>query len=110
MIRVFVMYPHGEGARFDAQYYAGQHMDMVREAFKDQGLVDIRVDQGFVGPKPKSPPIYACVGTLTFETMEGYKAAFREHGKRLFEDIPTFTDIEPIVQVNKAVQVNEAIL
>ena len=103
MIRVFVMYPHSEGARFDTNYYAKQHMDMVREAFKDHGLVDIRVDRGVAGPKPKSPPIYACVGTLTFETLEGYKEAFREHGKRLFEDIPNFTDIEPVVQVNEVV-------
>ena len=103
MIRVSVMYPHSEGARFDANYYAKQHMDMVREAFKDHGLVDIRVDRGVAGPKPKSPPIYACVGTLTFETMEGYQEGFRVHGKRLFEDIPNFTDIEPVVQVNEAV-------
>ena len=103
MIRVSVMYPYREGARFDAQYYAEKHMQMAREAFKGHGLVDIRVDKGFVGPKPKSPPIYACIGTLTFETMDGYKAAFREHGAKLFEDIPNFTDIEPVVQVNEAV-------
>lgn len=103
MIRVSVMYPHREGARFDADYYAHKHMAMTREAFKGHGLLDIRVDKGFVGPKPKSPPIYACVGTLTFETMEDYKEAFRQHGKELFEDIPNFTDIEPVVQVSEAV-------
>jgi uncharacterized protein (TIGR02118 family) len=103
MIRVSVMYPYSDGARFDAEYYAKRHMDMVRKDFKAHGLVDIRVDKGFVGPKPKSPPIYACIGTLTFETMEGYKEAFRQHGAELFADIPNFTDIEPVVQVNEAV-------
>ncbi|HKI98688.1 MAG TPA: EthD family reductase [bacterium] len=103
MIRVSVMYPYRDGARFDVAYYAKQHMDMTREAFANHGLVDIRVDKGFVGPKPKSPPIYVCIGTLTFETMDNYKEAFREHGERLFADIPNFTDITPVVQVNEAV-------
>jgi uncharacterized protein (TIGR02118 family) len=103
MIRVNVMYPHREGGRFDVEYYAKQHMPMAREAFQGHGLVDIRVDKGFVGPKPKSPPIYVCIGTLTFESMAGYKEAFREHGAQLFADLPNFTDIEPVVQVNEAV-------
>jgi uncharacterized protein (TIGR02118 family) len=104
MIRVSVMYPQREGARFDVAYYAKQHMDMARAAFKAHGLVDIRVDKGFVGPKPKSPPIYVCMATLTFETLDGYKEAFRVHGPKLFADIPNFTDIEPVVQVNEAVR------
>jgi uncharacterized protein (TIGR02118 family) len=103
MIRVSVMYPHREGARFDVQYYAKNHMDMVRKAFKEHGLVDIRVDKGLVGGQPKTPPPYVCIGTLTFETMDGYKDAFRTHGKALFEDIPNFTDIQPEVQVNEVV-------
>ena len=103
MIRVSVMYPHRQGARFDVAYYAGQHMAMAREAFKTYGLVDIRVDKGFVGPTPKSPPLYVCISTLTFETLQGYKDAFRSHGARLLADLPNFTDIEPVVQVNEAV-------
>jgi uncharacterized protein (TIGR02118 family) len=56
-----------------------------------------------VGPRPKSPPIYVCIGTLTFNSMDDYKEAFRVHGAKLFADIPNFTDIEPVVQVNEAV-------
>ena len=102
MIRVHVMYPYREGARFDAQYYATQHMDMARKAFAGYGLVDIRVDRGLVGNVPKSPPSYICVGTLTFETMDGYKRAFREKGAPLMADLPNFSDVEPVVQVCEA--------
>jgi len=103
MIRVYVMYPRREGARFDAAYYAKQHMDMVRTAFDGYGLLDIRVDKGLVGNTSKSQPDYVCVGTLTFETMDGYKRAFRDHGAPLMADVPNFTDIQPVVQVNEAV-------
>jgi len=103
MIRVYVMYPHREGARFDVAYYAKQHMDMARAAFTGYGLVDIRVDRGLVGGQPKSPPNYVCVGTLTFETMDGYKRAFRERGAPLMADLPNFSDIDPVIQVSEAV-------
>ena len=103
MIRVSVMYPHAKGARFDVAYYAGKHMDMARKAFARHGLIDIRVDRGLVGPQPKSPPTYLCVGTLTFESMAGYKEAFREHGAALMADLPNFTDIQPLVQVSEGV-------
>ncbi len=103
MIRVSVMYPYREGARFDVQYSANQHMDMARAAMKEHGLLDIRVDKGFVGTKSKSPPVYVCIATLTFETMAGYKEGFRIHGPHLVEDLPNFTDIEPVVQVNEAI-------
>jgi uncharacterized protein (TIGR02118 family) len=103
MIRVYVMYPHRDGARFDVAYYAKQHMDMARSAFTEFGLVDIRVDRGLVGSTPKSPPDYVCVGTLTFKSMEDYKRAFRERNAPLMADLPNFTDIQPVVQVSEAV-------
>lgn len=103
MIRVNVLYPYREGARFDADYYAKTHMDMVREAFGSHGLVSITVERGLVGGQPKSPPLYVGIGRLDFETMDGYKAAFREHGERLLADVPNFTDIQPLVQVSEVV-------
>lgn len=103
MVRVHVMYPHREGARFDVEYYAKSHMDLVREAFAGYGLVDVRVDEGVFAGSSRQPPVYTCVGTLTFETLEQYKAAFREKGEPLLADIPNFTDIEPVVQVSEAV-------
>jgi uncharacterized protein (TIGR02118 family) len=103
MVRVYVMYPHRAGARFDVEYYAKTHMDMVRKAFADYGLVDIRVDKGVMGGSSKAAPTYACVGTLTFKSMDDYKSAFRERGAPLLADIPNFTDIQPVVQVSEAV-------
>ncbi|NIP71939.1 MAG: EthD family reductase, partial [Gammaproteobacteria bacterium] len=62
MIRVSVLYPYTEGARFDADYYANHHMALVRERFAEHGLVDIRVERGLVGPTPGSDPLYAGMG------------------------------------------------
>jgi uncharacterized protein (TIGR02118 family) len=103
MVRVYVMYPHRAGARFDVDYYATTHMGMVRKAFDGYGLLDIRVDKGLIGGSPKAQPPYVCVGTLTFQSMDAYKSAFREHGAPLMADLPNFTDIQPVVQVSEAV-------
>ncbi len=103
MIRVSVLYPEQDGSRFDMDYYTERHMGMVRERFAPHGLQGIQVERGLSGGRPGSPPAYRCIATLTFETMEHYKAAFKEHGAALMEDVPNFTDITPQIQVGEVV-------
>jgi len=103
MIRVSVLYPEQDGARFDMDYYAQKHMGMVKERFASFGLQSIQVDKGLVGGQPGSRPTYRCMAALVFDNIDNYKAAFKEHGPALLEDIPNFTDISPIIQVSEVV-------
>lgn len=40
MIRVSVLYPTGEGATFDRDYYLNSHMPLTRDLFKSALLKD----------------------------------------------------------------------
>ena len=103
MIRISVMYPNQPGARFDMDYYAESHMDMVHRCFDSHGLRGVTIDRGVGGGTSGSEAPYLCMGVLTFDSMASYKEAFKIHGKALMADISNFTDIVPEVQVSEVV-------
>ncbi len=103
MIRVSVLYPHKEGARFDHEYYANKHMPLVRDLMGNMGLVDSGVDKGIGTMDPNAPAPYVSIGFLTFNTIEELQAAFGAHASEVMADIPNYTDIEPQIQISEIV-------
>ncbi len=103
MIRVSVMYPSGEGKRFDYDYYAKKHMTLVKQRLGSAGLVRLEVDRGVGGGAPGAPAPFACVGHLYFNTLEEYQKAIKPHGRELFADVPNFTNITPQVQISEII-------
>ena len=103
MIRVSVMYPHKEGARFDHEYYATKHMAIVRGI--GDALKKIEVDKGLGGGMPGAPAPFVSVGHLYFDSMESFQAGFAKIGAQAMADIPNFTDIQPQVQVAEVKEV-----
>ena len=100
MFRVSVMYPNGEGAEFDHDYYKNTHMKMVEEHMKPFGLIRTETDKGVSGGGDQPPP-YIGVGQLYFETLDGYGNAIAEHGALLRGDIPNFTNVTPTRQISE---------
>ena len=100
MIKVSVMYPNGEGSRFDMTYYCQKHEPMVREklgaAVKGEGL-----DEGLGGATPGSPPPYLAVTHLLFESVAAFQAAFGPHAAAILEDVPNYTNTQPVVLVSE---------
>jgi len=103
MIRIAVMYPSGEGKKFDHDYYVKKHMALVRERWGGMGLVKIEVDRGVAGGAPGAPALYAAVGHVYFSSMDDFQKASKAHGKELFADVPNFTDITPQVQISEVI-------
>mgnify|MGYP001617688390 CR=1 FL=1 len=103
MIRVSVMYPSGEGKKFDHDYYVTKHMGLVQQRLGGLGLVRWEVDKGLAGGAPGAPAPFACVGHLYFKSVPDFQAAMKPHGKELFADVPNFTNITPQVQVSEIV-------
>jgi uncharacterized protein (TIGR02118 family) len=103
MIRVSVMYPTGEGKKFDYDYYAKKHMGLVRERWGSMGLVKVEVDKGLGGGAPGAPAPYAAVGHVFFDSLANFQKASQAHGKELFADMPNFTDIAPQVQISEVI-------
>ena len=76
MIRVSVMYPSGEGKKFDLDYYARKHMALVKER---------------VG------------GHLYWNSLGDFQKAMGAHGKEVMADVPNFTNIQPQIQISEIV-------
>ena len=92
MIKLSVMYPAGDDATFDVEYYAETHMGIVE---RDMSPVRTEVDDQLDGP-------YIAMGHLYFESMEDLQAALG-NGEAAMADIPNFTNVEPVMQTSRVV-------
>ncbi|MBI3885304.1 MAG: EthD family reductase [Opitutae bacterium] len=99
MIRVSVLYPRTEGARFDWAYYLDSHLPLVRRRL-GAALKSIAVEQGLAGGAPGSPPAYVALAHLTFDSVEVFQTAFAAHAPEILADIPRYTPIEPTIQLS----------
>lgn len=100
MIKVSVLYPFSEGARFDMDYYLDTHMELVKEKL-GSACKGAAVEEGISGVAPDSSPTYVAMGHLLFDSVEAFGEAFGPHAEAIMGDIPNYTDIEPIVQVSE---------
>jgi uncharacterized protein (TIGR02118 family) len=99
MIKVSVLYPAGEGTKFDMDYYCTSHIPMVRQKL-GSACQSVAVEQGLGGGDPGSPPIYAAMGHLYFNSVAEFQAAFAPHTDAIMADVPNYTNIQPIVQIS----------
>ena len=104
MIKVSILYPNTEGTRFDAAYYTGKHLAMVREKLTPLGLQGTQAEKGINGGAAGAPAPFHCVGHMLFKSVDDYKAAMKAHGKALMADLPNFTNATPVVQVGELVE------
>lgn len=103
MVRMSVMYPAGEGKKFDLDYYAKKHMPLVKTRFDGMGFVRYEIDKGIAGGAPGSAAPFVCVGQVYFNSLAELQKAVATHGKELFADVPNFTNITPQVQISEIV-------
>ena len=102
MIKVSVMYPYQDGARFDHDYYRDQHMPLVQRLMGDACLF-YTVDKGLAGGAPGAPPTYVGMCHIFSESPESFQAGFGPHAERILADIPNYTDLTPVLQVSEVV-------
>ena len=102
MIKVTVMYPYAEGARFDHAYYRDRHMPMVR-ARLGNACAYYTVEKGLAGGAPGEPPAFVAMCAWICESAEGFQAAAKEHETEILGDIANYTDITPVIQLSEVV-------
>ena len=100
MIRVSILYPHTQGARFDWSYYLGMHMPMTARAF-GAAVKATSVEQGIGGGAPGSPAPYVAIASFIFDSVPAFQAAFAPNAQEILADIPKYTSIEPVVQISE---------
>ncbi|MFP5476326.1 MAG: EthD family reductase [Gammaproteobacteria bacterium] len=101
MIRVSVLYPFTEGARFDHDYYRDKHMPMI-QARMGSTCLGYRIDRGLSGPAPGSKPAFEAMCHIDCESIEAFQAAFGPHAKEINGDVKNYTDIRPTMQISQA--------
>ena len=92
MIKVSVLYPKGDDATFDIEYYKTTHMDIVERTMKPS---KIEIDSGQHGP-------YIAASHLYFESPEALQAALGENAEAM-ADVPNFTNTTAVTQVSAVV-------
>ncbi|MDP3795645.1 MAG: EthD family reductase [Polaromonas sp.] len=98
MIKVSVLYPNDEGARFDMTYYVDRHMTMVKRVL-GEAMIRCEIDEGLSGATPGSRPIYRAAVHMYFESTEAFYAAFGPHAKDITKDVPNYTNVRPVTQI-----------
>lgn len=102
MIKVSVLYPNGDGKKFDMEYYNNSHIPLVSKTLGD-ALKAASYDKGLGGGTPGSPAIYVAMANLYFNSMEEFGHAFATAAPTLMGDLPNFTDIAPVVQISEVI-------
>ncbi len=100
MIKIIVLYPNGEGKKFDMDYYCNKHIPMIAGLLGD-AVKGASVEKGLSGEEPGSKPDYLAVGNLYFDTLEAFQEYFGANIDKIGADIPNYTDIEPVVLISE---------
>ncbi|HLP82524.1 MAG TPA: EthD family reductase [Nitrosomonas sp.] len=100
MIKVSVMYPYKEGARFDHDYYQTNHMSLVKSKLGPVCLY-YTVDKGLAGGGPGQPPAFVGMCEIFCESVDSFQSAFAPHAKEIMKDIVNYTDLEPVIQISE---------
>jgi uncharacterized protein (TIGR02118 family) len=102
MVKISVMYPFTEGARFDHAYYRDVHMPMVK-ARLGAACAYYTVEKGVSGRAPGSPPAFVAMCAFYCASLEDYLAASQAHAQEIRGDIANYTDIVQVAQISEVV-------
>jgi uncharacterized protein (TIGR02118 family) len=95
MIRLSVLYPKTEGAKFDHDYYRDKHVPL---AVKSWGLDGAEIDKGVDGP-------YMAAVHFKFASRDALAAAMGSPGTGdVLADVANYTSIAPVLQTSEIVE------
>jgi uncharacterized protein (TIGR02118 family) len=103
MIKVTILYPNGEGKKFDMDYYSTKHMPMIANLLGDS-LKMFSIDKGIAGRTPADPIPYLAIGYLYFDNLSAFQNSFRPHAEKIRSDVPNYTNIQPILQISEVLR------
>lgn len=102
MIKLSVMYPARDGARFDHAYYLDRHMPLIRQRLGEDCLF-YTVDRAMSGGAMGDAQPFVAMCHIYFASLERFNASFPQHGPELQADVANYTDIVPVMQLSEVV-------
>ena len=103
MIKVSISYKNKEGGKFDHQYYAEQHLPMIKSLL-GEACLKYEIDKGVSGPAPGSEPGVIAACHIYSPSQQAFMTAFSSVQKEILADVKNYTDISPAMQINEVVQ------
>lgn len=103
MIKVTILYPNGEGKKFDMDYYSGKHMPMIAALLGDS-LKSYEIDKGLAGRTPNDPIPYLAIGFLYFDQLSAFQNSFAPHAEKIRGDVINYTNIQPVIQISEVIR------
>ena len=103
LIKISVMYPHGEGKTFNMEYYEATHMPMVAELL-GSNLVKYTIEKGLASGIPNQPLPYVAIGTFYVRSLSDYQAAIGPKRDAIRADFVNYTNIAPMILVSEVVR------
>jgi uncharacterized protein (TIGR02118 family) len=93
-VRLSVLYPATEGATFDHDYYARQHVPLCLSTW---GLDDAQIDKGLDGP-------YVAAVHFKFESLDDMQQRMGSPDTaKVVADVANYTTITPVRQLSEIV-------
>jgi uncharacterized protein (TIGR02118 family) len=97
MISVNVLYRNSDSIKFNMNYYLETHIPLIGKLL-GSALKGVLVQQGIAGGAPGSPPEFAVITVLRFDSLDSFHAAFLPHAPTVMADVVNFSNVEPTVQ------------
>ncbi|HPF11525.1 MAG TPA: EthD family reductase [Flavobacteriaceae bacterium] len=102
--KIAILYPNGEGATFNMDYYETQHMPMVA-GFLGDNLIGYEIEKGIGGRTPNDPVPFLAIGYFYVQDLAAYDQAIGEHIDTIVGDFKNYTNIQPTIQKSEIQQV-----
>ena len=102
MIQLSVQYPFQADSEFNWDYYMNNHIPMFQEKLGD-AIKGVTIVKGLGGAAPDSPPTYAAMALVDFDSIETFQASFGPHAEEIVGDIPNYSTIGPVIQLSEIV-------
>jgi len=91
-----ILYPNGEGVRWDVDYYRTGHMPLIMRLYGEKAIKRFELRKGDAGMAPDSKPDYIGSVNIYINDQAAFDAAGKEHGPTLVKDVPNFSSVNPI--------------
>ncbi len=90
-----ILYPNGEGVRWDVDYYRTHHMPLIMRLYGEKSIKRFELRKGASGQTGGPAPYIGSVN-IYINDQKAFDAAGAEHGKTLVADVPHFSSVMPI--------------
>lgn len=94
-----VMFPNGEAAEFDVDYYVEHHIPLIFELYGDS-IRRYEVFQPEPGEDGEEPQ-YLAITHIWIADADAFAKASAEHRDEFAPDVPNFTNVTPVAQMQR---------